>query len=367
MVVVGGDDYDYSLDDDDELNEDYYRMDDEEDSDEDEEELDDEDEEEEESRPTGTDADYEGHMTKREMQFSQYYDDIIAIAKDQTNKDNAIIDAATLVVTANPKHTSTVTVSNIIKELFKKQGHNRMINTVYDPDQALRSQDWDEDLNQEDSGTFNSQFAADAKDQIARFIGYLASRDLSKDSVMSRKRKLRNIPAFIIFLFSAGMYDFLIDCPTMPEEYKVQIDAALKKIVKGKYDIVEALARRYEEKGRPKVAEKVRQMQLAWFNKEPAEIRTSSEFANLDLTYDDVVTYREYRSKFTNTSKAITQDVISGLIEVVVDKKAGIYERLKDKTRSEAIADVKQIYKDWSKDNKTDSDLASKIIWKNKE
>ena len=108
-------------------------------------------------------------------------------------------------------------------------------------------------------------------------------------------------------------------------------------------------------------------MQLAWFNKEPAEIRTSSEFANLDLTYDDVVTYREYRSKFTNTSKAITQDVISGLIEVVVDKKAGIYERLKDKTRSEAIADVKQIYKDWSKDNKTDSDLASKIIWKNKE
>lgn len=366
MVVVGGDDYDYSLDDDDELNEDYYRMDDDdEDSDEDDEELD--DEEDEESRPTGTDADYEGHMTKREMQFSQYYDDIIAIAKDQTNKDNAIIDAATLVVTANPKHTSTVTVSNIIKELFKKQGHNRMINTVYDPDQALRSQDWDEDLNQEDSGTFNSQFAADAKDQIARFIGYLASRDLSKDSVMSRKRKLRNIPAFIIFLFSAGMYDFLIDCPTMPEEYKVQIDAALKKIVKGKYDIVEALARRYEEKGRPKVAEKVRQMQLAWFNKEPAEIRTSSEFANLDLTYDDVVTYREYRSKFTNTSKAITQDVISGLIEVVVDKKAGIYERLKDKTRSEAIADVKQIYKDWSKDNKTDSDLASKIIWKNKE
>jgi len=55
------------------------------------------------------------------------------------------------------------------------------------------------------------------------------------------------------------------------------------------------------------------------------------------------------------------------LIEVVVDKKAGIYERLKDKTRSEAIADVKQIYKDWSKDNKVDSDLATKIIWKNKD
>ena len=367
MVVAGDDEFDYNLDDDDELNEGFYRIDDEEEGSEEDEDLDEDEEEEEESRGTGTDADYEGHMTKREMQFSQYYDDIIAIAKDPTNKENAIIDAATLIVTANPKHTSTVTVSNIIKDLFKKQGHNRMINTVYDPDQALRSQDWDEDLNQEDSGSFNDQFAAEAKDQIARFIGYLASRDLSKDSVMSRKRKLRNIPAFIIFLFSAGMYDFLIDCPTMPEEYKVQIDAALKKIVKEKYDIVEALARRYEEKGRPKVAEKVRQMQLAWFNKEPAEIRTSSEFANLDLTYDDVMTYREYRSKFTNTSKAITQDVISGLIEVVVDKKAGIYERLKDKTRSEAIADVKQIYKDWSKDNKVDSDLATKIIWKNKD
>lgn len=364
--MVGGDEYDYGLDDDEDLDEGFYQMDDDEEEG-DEDELDSEDEDEDEdARPTGTLADYEGHMTKREMQFNQYYDDIIAIAKDQTNKDNAIIDAATLIVTANPKHTSTVTVSNIIKDLFKKQGHNRMINTVYDPDQALRSQDWDEDLNQEDSGTFNNQFATEAKDQIARFIGYLASRDLSKDSVMSRKRKLRNIPAFIIFLFSAGMYDFLIDCPTMPEEYKVQIDSALKKIVKEKYDIVEALARRYEEKGRPKVAEKVRQMQLAWFNKEPAEIRTSSEFASLDLTYDDVMTYREYRSKFTNTSKAITQDVISGLIEVVVDKKAGIYERLKDKTRSEAIADVKQIYKDWSKDNKVDSDLASKIIWKNK-
>jgi len=366
MVAVG-DDYDYSLDDDEGLDEGFYRMDDEEDEGEDEEEEVDDDDDEEDSKLTGKAEDYEGNMTKREMQFCQYYDDIIAIAKDQTNKEDAIIDAATLIVTANPKHTSTVTVSNIIKDLFKKQGHNRMINTVYDPDQALRSQDWDEDLNQEDSGDFNNLFAKEAKDQIARFIGYLASRDLSKDSVMSRKRKLRNIPAFIIFLFSAGMYDFLIDCPTMPEEYSVQIDAALKKIVKEKYDIVEALARRYEEKGRPKVAEKVRQMQLAWFDKEPAEIRTSTEFANLDLTYDDVVTYREYRSKFTNTSKAITQDVISGLIEVVVDKKAGIYEKLKDKTRSEAIADVKQIYKDWSKDNKADSDLATKIIWKNKE
>lgn len=307
-------------------------------------------------------SDYEGRMTKLEMKFSQSYDDIIAASKG--NNDDAIEDAATIVVFANPKHTSSVTVGNIIKELFKKQGHNRMINTVYDPDSQLRGEDWDEDLNGDESGSFNKEFALEAKNQIARFIGYLASRDLSKDSVMSRKRKMRHIPAFIIFLFSSGMYDFIVNCPTMPEEYATQIDAALKKIVKDKYDIVEALARRYEEAGRPRVAEKVRQMQLAWFNKEPAEIRTSSEFADLELTYEDVVIYREYRSKFTNTSKAITQEVISSMIVVVVDKEAGVYERLKDKTRSEAIADVKQVYKEWSKDNPIDSDLAKKIIWK---
>lgn len=355
------DDDDY-LGDDEDLDEGYYQTDsseDEEDSEEDD--VFETNEEEEESEKVD-ESDYEGKMTKTEMRFSQYYDDIVAAAKN--NKDSAIEDAASLIVLSNPKHTSSVTVGNIVKELFHKQGHNRLTNSVYDPDSQLRGQDFDEDLNSDDSGRFNKEFSDAARDQIARFIGYLASRDLSKDSIMSRRRKQRQIPAFIIFLFSSGMYDYIINCPTMPEEYATQIDAAMKKIVKSKYDIVEALARRYEEKGRPKVAEKVRQMQLAWFNKEPAEIRTSTEFANLDLTYDDVVTYREYRSKFTNTSKAITQEVISSMIEVVVDKKAGVYERLKDKTRSDAIADVKQVYKDWSKDNPIDSDLASKIIWK---
>ena len=351
---------DYFIDDDEDLDEGYYQ---DEEPEEDEDSNEDFETEDAAASKKTSEADYEGKMTKLEMKFSQSYDDIIAAGKN-TNRENAIEDAASVVVLANPKHTSSVTVGNIIKELFKKQGHNRLVNSVYDPDQQLRGEDWDEDLNQDDSGAFNKKFGEEAKNQIARFIGYLADRDLSKDSVMSRKRKLRHIPAFIIFLFSSGMYNFIINCPTMPEDYAVQVDAALKKIVKEKYDIVEALARRYEEKGRPRVAEKVRQMQLAWFNKEPAEIRTSSEFANLELTYDDVVTYREYRSKFTNTSKAITQEVISGMIEVVVDKKAGIFERLKDKTRSEAIADVKQVYKEWSKDNPIDSDLAKKIIWK---
>ena len=41
-----------------------------------------------------------------------------------------------------------------------------------------------------------------------------------------------------------------------------------------------------------------------------------------------------------------------------------IYEKLKDKTRTDAISDVKQVYKEWSKENPIDSELASKIIWK---
>lgn len=177
----------------------------------------------------------------------------------------------------------------------------------------------------------------------------MATRDISKDSIISKRRKQRQIPAFIIFLFSSGMYDLIVECPTMPEEYATQIKEAMRKILKAKYDIVEELAKKYEEMGRQAVADRVRKLQLSWFNKEPAEIRSSAEYSDLELTYDDVLVYREYRSRFTNTSRAITQDIISDMIEVVIDKEAGVYERLKDKTRSDAISDVKQVYKDWSK------------------
>ena len=85
----------------------------------------------------------------------------------------------------------------------------------------------------------------------------------------------------------------------------------------------------------------------------------------IGLTYDDVVLYREFRSKFTNTSKTITQDTISDLIEVYQDPEAGIYEKLKDKTRSEAISDVKQVWKNWISDNARDSDLAKKFHYSN--
>ena len=305
---------------------------------------------------------YGTKMSSLESWLSLAYDDIIKYAKAGT--DGAIEAAATIVVKANPKHTSEKTIGDIVKDLFHKQGHSRMVNTVYTPEGPLRGEDVDiEYLGEDDSG-FNQKFAQEARDQIARFIAYLANRDLSKDSSISRRRKLRHIPAFIIFLFSSGMYDLIVGCPTLPEEYASQVKNALETILKYKYDIVEELAKKYEEMGRQKVADRVRKLQLAWFSKEPAEIRTASEYSDLGLTYDDVLIYREYRSRFTNASKTITQDIISDLIEVVMDKDAGIYEKLKDKTRADAIADVKQVYKDWSKENPIDSELATKIIWK---
>lgn len=316
----------------------------------------------EEAREKVDESQYQGKMTKDEIWLSTAYDDIIAAGKKDTS--NAIEDAVTTIVQANPKHTSITTIGNIIKDLFHKQGHSRMVNSLYTPDTMLRGEDVDIDFRDEDDSGFNKAYAEEARNQIARFIDFLANRDLSKDSVVSRRRKQRQIPAFIIFLFSSGVYDLILDCPTMPKEYDTQIKEALRKIMKAKYDIVEELAKKYEEMGRQQVADRVRKLQLSWFNKEPAEIRSSSEYSDLDLTYDDVLVYREYRGRFTNTSRAITQDVISDLIEVVVDKDSGIFERLKDKTRSDAIADVKQVYKEWSKENSNDSELATKIIWK---
>lgn len=299
---------------------------------------------------------YEGKLTKEEIWLISAYDDII--------KSGNIEDAATVIVMANPKHTSANTVSNIVKDLFHKQGHSRMVNGIYVPDTPLRGEDLDEEIEGDSDDGFNRVYAQEMRDQIARFIDYLASRNLSKDSVVSARRKQRQIPAFIIFLFSSGMYDLIVDCPTMPKEYDTQIKEALKKIMKTKYDIVEALAKKYEEMGRPKVAERVRLLQLSWFYKEPAEIRYSAEYRDLELTQEDVAVYRQYRSRFTNTSSAITQDIISDMIEVVLDGKAGVYEKLKDKTRSDAISDVKQVYKEWSATNTQDSELAKKVIYK---
>lgn len=313
-------------------------------------------------------AEAKKHMTDREIWLESAYDDIVAANKN--SKDTALQDTVMNILMANPIHSSMSTRSNILKDLFQKQGHNRMVNSVYTSDTPIRGADIEIELDSDyviDSTGFNVKYTDEAREYISRFVGYLADRDLTKETINSRKRKEKQLPAFIIFMFSSGLYDLLINCPTMPEEYSSQIDHALKEITKSKYDVVEALAVAYEDAGRQKVADRVRQMQLSWFENEPAQLRTLKTFRDLDLTYEDIVIYKQYRSRWVNVSKAITQDTISDLIEVVEDKDAGIYYKLKDKTRSEAISDVKQVLKEWTKTNKYSSDLQEGVIYKEKE
>lgn len=339
------------------------------------EEVDDEEQDEEESpldddvsvdRATleGDKKEAEKYMTDEEFWLREAYDNIVAASKK--SKDTYLQDAAMAIIEANPKHTSANTRGRILQDLFQSQGHNRMINSIYTPDTPLRGSDIDIDLDETDSVDttgFNAKYTNEAREYIARFVGYLANRDLSKESTNSRRRKEKQLPAFIIFMFSSGMYDLITNCPTMPKEYQSQITHALQTITKSKYDVVEALAVAYEQAGRKEVAEVVRKMQLAWFEYEPAQIRNRKALRDLNLTQEDIIIYRKYRSRYTNMSKSLTQEAISDLIEVVEDKDAGVYYKLKDKTRSEAIADVKQVLKEWSKENKKDSDMASGVIW----
>ncbi|MBP3732104.1 MAG: hypothetical protein J6I84_02540 [Bacilli bacterium] len=348
---------DFLLDDDDsELNEaGYYQQPPPEDED-------DAGDEEESSEEELTTKEYDGKLNDFELKCILGYDDIQKYGK---SSEDFMMDALLVIVGTNPYHESSKTIADITRSVLGRNGHNRVANTLYTAeDTTLTGVDVDEDFLDKEDSKFNQEFTEEARRMIADFIDYLANRDLSKDSVFSRNRKLRNIPALIILLFSSNLYGLIVGIETLPKVYADQVDNAFNIITRRKQDIVEELARAYEERGRQIVADRVRRMGIAWFEREPAEIRVLAEFADLELTYDDVVLYREYRVKFTNSSKTITQDYISDLIEVVIDPEAGIYERLKDKTRSEAIADVKQIWKQWATENAQDSELAKKIIWK---
>lgn len=321
----------------------------------------DEDEELEEDDSTKIDTSlYQGKLSEDELWMITAYSDI--------TRCKEVEEAATIIVMANPQHTSTNTVAQIIKDMFQKQGHSRMQATKYSQG-LLRGEDIrslvdeeNDDLDEE----VNNELMEERKTMISNFIDYLVSRDLSEDSVTSRRRKQRQLPAFIILMFSSGTYNFILNCPSMPAVYQDQINYALKKINQAKYDILEEMAKKYEEVGRPEVAKKVRDMGLSWFYREPAEVRTAAEYRDLNLTAEDIDIYREYRPKYTNLTTALTQDVISDYIEVVVDEKKGIYEKLKDKTRSEAINDVKKVFKEWaSKYQPENSGLADKLIFKN--
>lgn len=307
---------------------------------------------------------YKDKWSEQEIWLSRAYDIIQKATKKNVDKEGSVLDdvVATMIM-SNPKHTSAATRSSLLKEALNKQGHARIVNTVYTPDTAIRAEDIETGLLEDESAEFNEAYAKEAKERIAAFVEYLANRDLSQDSTISRRRKMRQLPAFIIYLFSTGEYDLIINCPTMPEVYDKQIKNALNTIMKEKYSIVDELARRYEEEGRQKVADKVRERGLSWFAKEPNEIRTTAAYRDLNLTPEDVQIYREYRSKFTNASKAITQELISDLIEVVIDPEAAIYEKLKDKTRADAISDVKDVFKKWNEETSGDSVLATQVIW----
>lgn len=303
---------------------------------------------------------YQGKLSDDELWLITAYSDI-AKCKD-------IKEAATIVVMANPQHTSTATVSFVIQDLFHEQGHSRQRNTLYQQG-PLRGEDVKGIMDEESDDLdieINKEITEATKTLVDDFINYLATRDLSEDSVTSKRRKQRQLPAFLIFMFSSGIYDFILSCPSMPPEYQDQIDFALKQINQKKYDILEEMIKKYEEAGRPEVAQKVRDMGLSWFYREPAEVRTAAEYRDLNLTSEDIDIYREFRPKYTNLTSALTQDVISDYIEVVIDSKKGIYEKLKDKTRSEAINDVKRVLKEWAtKYQPENSGIADKLLFKN--
>ena len=75
---------------------------------------------------------YQGKLSEEEIWLITAYTDI------QKSKD--IEDAVNIVVMANPQHTSTNTVAQIIKDIFQRQGHSRMQGTRYAPG-PLRGED----------------------------------------------------------------------------------------------------------------------------------------------------------------------------------------------------------------------------------
>lgn len=300
---------------------------------------------------------YEGRMSTLELDYIKLYDTI--------SKTTDIKEACTYVVGANPTHTSSMMVSWVIKEMFQLQGHHRMQSTLYSPTGLMTSDELAGVTGEEDDLDFNEQYAEEARDLITRFIGYLANRDLSDESASSKRRKKRQIPAFLIFLFSAGMYDLILDCPTLPEYYQTQVKEAFKRINQSKHDVVEELAKAYEERGRNAIAVRVRDLGISWFDREPAEVKAAAQFRDLGITDEDIETYRLYRGKFTNISKALTLDTVSNLIDVAIDPDRGIYEKLKDKTRTDAIIDVKTEYKRFvDREDPSKSEIASKVIFK---
>ena len=302
---------------------------------------------------------YDKKMTEREVMMQKKYDDISKQAKDVD-----IRDIAAVILEMNPNNSSTLYVSSILKGIFNAQGHNRMTSGYVKTGTRLNSREVADSLG-EDVIDENDAIKNLAAKQVADFIEYLASMDLSEDSNMSRKRKQRHIPAFIIFLFSSNLYPFITNCPTMPEVYQKQIDRAFVGLNREKQKLVEELAQAYRDAGRDDVAEAVISDGIHWFRKEPKEILGVKKHKDLNLSLDDVEIYKRFRTRYNNISTSITQEIISDYIEVVVDEKKGITDKLKDKTRTQAVDDVKRLYIEWAKENTDNAGLARELIYGN--
>lgn len=301
-------------------------------------------------------------LSQYEIGLLTIYDNVRALASKNADWEQTIFDIVGQVISANPKSTEKRTIQVQTMEALNLQGKSRILSTAYNPTGLMTSDDVDDEYIKTGRSGTSESLNEDARNQVARFIEYLAKRDLSKDNLANKKRKRRHIPAFIIFLFNAGMYDLVIDCPTMPDIYKREINNAFKSITKSKLDQVELLARKYEEHKRPEVAKRVREMGISWFEREPNEIRTLSAYSDLGITSEDVMIYKESKSKFNNITRVITQDVASKLIAVY--QEDGTFETLKDKTRQDAVEEVKSLFSEWAKSNPIDSEMAQNIIWK---
>lgn len=282
---------------------------------------------------------------------------------DEIKSSGSLEEAAQVIISAMPFNNNSVTVGNILIDLFNKQGRQRIVTNSHLGSGLLRGSDVETEIEGDSSEEFNAEFEEKNRELVWRFIDYLGNRDLSQDNAVNRNRKIRQLPAFIIYLFSSGLYGLLINCPTLPEDYRKQVDNALIRLNESKYEIVEELAEKYDEAGRYDVANRVRQLQLAFFDKEPAELANSAELRDLNLTGDDISIYKSVRSKFVNVSRSITQEVASELIEVVIDKESGISLKLKDKVRAEAILDVKSEFSKFAEDSKEDIESANNILF----
>ena len=310
------------------------------------------------------DEDDYGKFTDFEIKCITAYSNIKAVMTSEGKKKD-LPDSVAIVVDLNPAHTSSITANYVLKEIFGQQAHNRMQNLQYSPDGLITGRQVDDVLETEDSSDFNEKVREKLKEQISRFVEYLANRDLSKDSVVSRKKKQRQLPALIILLLSSGnLYDFAIDCPTMPKVYQRMINLLFNRINKMKADVIEDLAKGYEEAGRQKVADRVREQGIRWFKREPAEIPNISQYKDLNLTQDDINIYKKYRTRWTNLSYSLTQDIVSEYIHAVEDEKKGIERQLKDRVRADAITDVKKLFKEWVANyDKENEDIANNLIF----